>query len=622
VIRSISLDRASAHDEEDDFNVVRFEDNEEEEDTCLTKFNEMCQKGVAGLRIPRYQYGHKSDVPGAAPFWKCKATTSALKSDMTEPMTLSVVVRGKTKKDARRLAAKQMLEDLLRFGIVTQDIVDSKTPPALETAEELEASGAGVNGISSPDVAAAVSVLNQLWQKEKFVCKPKWCVVPVSTGSSCGWKCDLLIKTKHFGDIESSFTSTQKKTCRQMAAFKAVQRLRDMNYPGLDAVNINARRQSNVSTEAPQLDSEDDESSYFEDEPDDRTVETLNVQKDDLADIAKRSAAGEEQGASAPFAGGDAGFGSLFSIPNDTKIVIATGTTCCDDWVSSKVLGGCALGVYVDSCEARRTLKSHDASSGVDLDPAAPDSECRVICLASQDSVLVVCSDYFREARAATQNESAEEKNKNLRLGPDELIVDLVRSKCNHTIYPECNKGSWIPVVIRRVLERPDCIKYGMTLDEGALVLRVYHGVACRGFTDLGISSFALKGMVSSRQQLLASPAELVSEWLCCRLDPFSRRAFGHSAELCEVPQPVADNVVSAALIAAASQAIQKRIIESAESRRRKRYVNTEEFAELCDRLCADVTSSLAPSKEPRNAGEGATEQHDDDCKLIPMPVA
>jgi hypothetical protein len=568
-----------------------FETKDDDDDNCLTKLNELCQKGVSGLRVPRYYYEHKSDCPGMTPVWSCTAVTSAQPSEMAEPIPLKVVVEGKNKKDARRVAAKHLLADLIKFGLVTQDIVDMKIPSAPNVLpEEQDVLCPSPNFTVPPEVAAAVSVLNQLWQKEKFACKPKWSVVPVSSGATGRWKCDLLIKTKQLGDIESSYTSSQKKTCRQMAAYKAVQRLTEMKFAGLCSVNINARQQSNVSAEAPDLDSDDDESSWIENEidhpaPDTDVVAVPNPLEND-PDIVS------------PFTGGDAGFGSLFCIPEDTQVVIAESEADCDNWVSDNIRRDAIFGLYLDSYDVRDVFKPHAVSAGIDVTSALYKStDCHVICLASKTSALVVRADKFIDAHQSPRQSADLERSGSCLDDGGSCSPDS--KTCGSILKIPATKKTWVPESIRLVLERRDCAKYGMALDEGMLVLHARHGTTCRGVNDLAIASFALKGMSGSRAQLLPKPDELVSDWLCHCLNPFSLRSVRSVSGLSEVATATADSILPAILTATASTAIQRRIAESAESRRRKLFPNKEEYSELCSRLCYPSTLMPSPTKNP-----------------------
>jgi hypothetical protein len=573
-----------------------FETKDDDDDNCLTKFNELCQKGVAGLRVPRYYYEHKSDCPGMTPVWNCTAVTSAQSSENAESIPLRVVVQGKNKKDARRVAAKHLLADLIKFGLVTQDIVDMKISSIPDVPPE-EPDALCPSPTVSPEVAAAVSVLNQLWQKEKLACKPKWSVVPVSSGATGRWKCDLLIKTKQLGDIESSYTSSQKKTCRQMAAYKAVQRLTEMKFAGLCSVNVNARQQSNVSAEAPDLDSDDDESSWIENEIDRPCRETEVV--------AEPNPPQSDRDAVSPFSGGDAGFGSLFCVPEGTEVVFAESEADCAKWVSSNVLGGDMFGLYLDSYDVRDTFKAYASSAGIDVNSKVYKSnECHVVCLASKTSALVAHVDKFVDARQSPrQSADLERKGSCMDDGASCSLKDKsLGSSCQSVSNLPTKNKSWIPQSIRLVLARRDCAKYGMALDEGALVLHARHGVTCRGMNDLAVASFALKGMSGSRDLLLPKPDELVSDWLRQNLDPFSLRSVRCVSGLSETSNSTADSILPALLTATASIAIQRRIAESAESRRKKLFPNTEEYSELCARLCYPPALMPSLAKDPAPA--------------------
>jgi hypothetical protein len=560
------------------------EDGDDDGDNHLTKFNELCQRGIAGLRTPKYNYINLGPRAGTSLKWQCTATTAAKGPGDSEPVTLSQVVVGKNKKDARRIAARQLLAELVEREFLTQAVVDSKGTFAPPSARG-QGSGSGngqLTAAEARDIAAAVSILNQLWQKENFTCKPKWVNAPVSSGATGRWRCTLLIRTRKFGDVEVESVLSQKKQARQMAAHLAVQKLRQMGFPGIDDINVHAKPQANVMARPPLSDDSDGSSD------DGRApARTLN-------DATRRrlDTEVESDGELPPAAGAGAassGFGSLFGVPADAVVVIAKSIRECGEWVADNAADGTTLGVYLDSHSVRESFKSCAEGAGVDVESSAfLGNECRVIGLSTGKSTLLVAAHLLGDARAAAAAEAEPASG-----GGDEAVKPETPAAAVNG--PVANRPQearcWVPKPVRFVLERKECVKYGVGVEEGVIALRVCHGIQCRGLHELSVLSVALMGAPTKRSRILPSPRELVHDWLNQRLSPFSKASLKSVDGLAALVEATEDVVAPAIPAAIACSLIQRRVQETAESRRRKRYTNREEYMELCNRLCLPPTA-------------------------------
>jgi hypothetical protein len=551
---------------------------DDESDNHLTRLNELCQKGVASLCMPKYQYDSAPPRPGSAQMWECTATTQAQAPSTSAPVTITKVIIGRNKKNARRIAAKALLKELVTQGILTEEVIDTNVPitPQSTLARSVAMAAASLSTANLPpssEVAAAVSVLNQLWQKERFMCKPKWSLGPISGSATERWKCDLLIKTKLYGDVEVSAASSQKKYCRQLAAFEAVKKLIALKMPGIESINVFAKPHYNVSTKAPVLDDSDDD-----DERDvlakDGCDATAAVGAND--EIADGMGGGDDDPRANTFPGADAGFGRLFVLPETLSVVVATCAAVCNAWIAENVTDGCVLGLYLDSHEMREVLKDLAMEAKVDTDAVAySSSECRAICLSTIDTALLVCAHTFEEFRAPSNAKKVDIAADNGPLGRT-VPCPLIAMK----------KKSWIPKSVKFLLEKREYNKYGVALDEGAMILRACHGISCHGLHDLSVASLSLQGASSSNHRGLTRPDNLVHDWLRRRLEPFSAMVVQGVDGLAELVNSTADVVAPAVPTAVACIMIQFRIAQAAESRRRKRYTDSDAYLELSNRLC------------------------------------
>jgi hypothetical protein len=584
------------------------EDDEEESDNHLTNFNELCQRGVAGLRVPKYNYVHLSST-GKVPTWECTATTAATPPEGGAPVTISTFVVGKNKKDARRIAAKELLAELVKLKIMTQETVDTKGANVLDAArsqgtedESAENSATKLSPQLTADIAAAVSILNQLWQKEMFLCKPKWSNVPVSSGATGRWKCTLLVKTKQVGDVEVESILSQKKHARQMAAYEAVKKLRELNFRGIEQINVHAKPQNNIVSVAPTDDGDEDHESPcgVRDDIDEETRQRLDneVENDGEVDLP---ASGD---------GAISGFGTEFLVPPEISVVVAKSSEDCSEWIAGHVTDGTILGVYLDSRSVRETFMPDASQSSLAVSFVAFTSEdCRVIALSTGKAALLVSAHLLGDARPPLCREETvasqsgivsqvdEEAPSIAGSGPASLSTSEIAQSAGHDTARSAGE-SWIPKSLQFVLERKECAKYGIGLDEGVLTLRACHGVKCRGFHDLSILSLALKGVSGNKSSILASSSDLVLEWLNQRLSPFSEFSVMSIDGLSDIISSTADVVAPAIAVAVASSIIQSRVQETAEARRRKSFTDREDYMDLCNRLWVPPTAPPAPFKQ------------------------
>lgn len=567
----------------------------EDGDNCLTKFNELCQKGIAGLRAPKYQYVYRGPRPGSGPRWECTATTAAKHANSEEPVTLSTLVTAKNKKDARRIAAKKLLQELVNREILTKDTIDTKGGAGAEASQE-NVQSSDMTPAMVKECAAAVSILNQLWQKGKFLCQHKYTLQPVSSGANGRWKCNLFIKTRQKGDVEASHEASQKKQARAIAAYLAVEKLKEMKFPGINEINVDAKPQSNVSTSVPKCGSEGSSDGGSDDDV------TLAAALDETTGASSEDE--DEEHDMDVFAGGGA-FGGHFAVPNDVSILIAKDVADCNSWVAENAGDGCKLGLYLDSASAREAFKAFAKKGGIEINSEEFRTEsCRAICFASNRSAIFVCAHLLGDANAVevpqgivdTGSGQGVEKEADNPSGKGDQGEDKAcpsnepGEKCSNGTESESKSPtgskSWIPTSIKMLLERREFAKYGSTVKEGVISLRVFHGIECRGVHELGIASVALRGADGNRRAVMPRLQDLVRDWLRQRIDPFSSTCIESVSGLSEVVSSSKDIVAQAVPVAVAAFLIEGRLGETAESRKRKRYSNTDEYLELCNRLC------------------------------------
>lgn len=558
----------------------------DEDDNHLARFNELCQRGVASLCAPKYQYRHILDRVMDGYRWECIGTTTAQPPESQEFVTLSKTGRGKNKKDARRSAARLLLRELVDNGIISKELSDPRNPVVLQSSVEDETDEA-----MSAEVVLSVKILNELWQKARFICKPKWSVVPVSTGPAGRWRCDLLIKTKECGNIETFHVSCQKKLARQMASHNAVQILKSYNFPGL----FSRTSERDTDDEEFETESGDEELGFAA-----RNAECFN---EDQVDHAVR-----------PFDVTHSSFGSDFTLPENYTVAVAYSDADCNSWISENVKDSSSLGLYLDSYSMREALVRYANEADVDTQGEAYKSnECRVICFGTSTSALLVCAHAFEQdgkhdSSSATKNRdeveihAAEAENDpsddNNRKEAGATTAVQTEDPSLHeqlpTPYPDDLqatpaqlKVSWIPSSIKALLEQENTVKYVILADEGALVLRIRHGIRCRKLYDLSVASVALKGLLARSQGGLPQPDELVHDWLRRRFSPFSPGTFDTVPHIFDLLKSSKDIVLPAVPVALATSILQQRVSETAESRRRKRYGAMHAFEELRNRLCS-----------------------------------
>lgn len=573
VKKSIPLPVRAAEVEEDD-------DEDDDEDNYLTNFNELCQRGVAGLRVPKYNYVQLSTA-FKVPRWECTATTAATPPGGGEPVTLSKVVMGKNKKDSRRIAAKELLTELVNLKIVTQATVDTKGAyvPCSGRSQMASSSANKMSPKMMGDIAAAVSILNQLWQKEKFECKPKWSTFPVSSGATGRWKCTLLIKTKQFGEVEVESTSPQKKFAKQLTAFEAVKKLKELKIPGIDQINVHAKPQNNIVTVAPKELNCDGASPNA-------SVRTLDEATRQRLDNEVQGD-GEVDAHAGPN-GAKSGFGALFVVSPEVNTVIARSALDVSQWVADHVMDGTILGVYFDSRPVRKEFETDAKQAGRDVESLAFTSpECRAIAVCTGSSILLVAAHLvgdprpFRSSSAGSglKSEDVAKEEDNAQDNSAQIMPPLApgRSKLPGT--------PWIPKSLKFLLERSECAKFGVELDGGRMALRSCYGIECLGLNDLSTFSLAVKGVSDIKKGISHTAVELVSDWLNQRLSPFAEDCVNSVDALSDVLASTEDVIAPAVSVAFACSMIQSRVAEDCEKRRRKGVTYGEDYMELCNRL-------------------------------------
>lgn len=517
------------------------ENESDADDDYLTTYNELCQRGVANLEVPKYNYVFVSSAKMSSK-WECCATIAATPPWGGYPLTISKTVSGKNKKDARRVAAKALLSELVEQKILSPAIVATKGIYVTATARS--AARAAVNPESEnkmnakhlAEAAAAVSILNQLWQKEKFDGKPKWTLTPASSGATGHWKCSIFIRSKQYGDVSAECIQSQKKYAKHFAAYNAVQKLREQGCSDVDTINVQPKQQSNVVHSVADDCGGGSKSG----------LQSLNTM--DEASKSRLDSALHHHGEVTDFRNdGDVnpGFGTMFQLPSTVKILIARNVGDVNEWIADNVADGAALGLCLDSRDLRKALEAEARECQVDVASTAFSSdECRAIALSTETSAILVAAS-------------------------------LVES---------CVGTEWVPKSIKFMLERNECAKYGFGLDEGAIVLRYLHGINCANLNDLSSSSHALKEDWHARQGKAVTAAGLVSDWMNQKLSPFSNVCVESVSGLSEAVKSTEHVIAPVIILAVAGSMIRSRQRQEIE-RRRLKVVNRDDCAELSNRL-------------------------------------
>lgn len=513
------------------------DDEDDPEDDHLTTYNELCQRGVAKLEVPRYIYTQLSPTL-SRPRWECRATAAATQPRSGASVTITKTVIGKSKRDSRRVAAKALLSELVDRKIISQATVATKgyymTP-----APRLPAHSKSTSKIDSKqlaEAAAAVSILNQLWQKERFDGKPKWTLTPTSSGGMSQWICTVFIKTREVGDVSAESTQPQKKCAKQLASYNAVQKLKSLGFPDFETINVQPKPQANVMKSVPQdLDASDKNALQSLKTMDEGTKRRLDSEVCTSGEVATVQGDG----------GIDSGLGTAFQVPAEVKTLIARNVGDVNEWIAGNLADGASLGLCLDSKSLRETLEKEAKECSVDVKAASfSTQECRAIALSTGKSAILVAA----------------------------------------SLLEPCVGSDWIPKTLKFMLERYECAKFGFGLDEGAIVLRSSHGIQCANLNNLGSSSHTLKEDWNLKQGKFFTPAGLVSDWLNRKLLPFTDACVESVNGLAQALK-CTDHVIAPVLIlAVACSLIQGRLQQGIEERRRKGF-NRDDYMELSNRL-------------------------------------
>lgn len=546
----------------------------------VTTLNELCQRGVAGLRDLKCMYTELSSASKSAK-WQCTGTTAAIPVGGGDPVTLSKAVFGKSKRACRHIAAKELLADLVRRNIVTQDTVAAKGANLASLRRMQRAGFSALSPEENAQNAAAVSILNQLWQKEKFLCKPKCTLLEISSGATMRWRAVIFIKTADFGDIEADGISGKRRAAKQMAAFQALKKLKELNFPGIDKINVHAKPQKLITSQPP----EQIEQELFQEDDEDTLDEAIRHRLDNEV---------KGDGDVGATAGGGAAKSAMFAIPPNCSTKMARCAEDVDLWIADHVTDGTALGICIDSSAARQEFEKDTAQAARDVALCAFQAdECRAIALCSTSSALLVSAHFMGDPRttpiiqdeyssidrttgATTTNPGNDNSNVS-----SSLPVDA--SSCGQ---------SWIPKPLKVLLEREECPKFGIVLREGCLALRLCHGIQCMGMRELSdISNFVTDTTITNTASTMAR------QWLRQELFPHAADFPSSASELSYAAASTKDASAAGLFVAAACQTILTRIEKECERKRRNVFGSQHVCEELCNRLMKPLRNLQAPYK-------------------------
>lgn len=504
-------------------------DDVDDED-YLSQLNILWQRKVV-TAAPVFTYErHDGQSKAEAALWGCtvKISINPPGSEKVQKVTRSLIAR--SKKDARKKAAKVVLADLAEINPAVTKLGEpdgkSAASPAANSEMADMPSGAGT----------ATSILNQLWQKEYFKSRPEFNTEAAGGPSGVGrWRCDLVIRTKEFGVVAVFHISTQKKMAKQMSAWKGVEKLRELKMPGIDEVNVHSK---------PDVTGEVHRGIDITDPALANTEEMVRGSDDE----------GDDKLDDVPLKTGDL-FGSRLKLPVGFDLTVASSPAKCDEWIEKYCPEGTVLGVYLDSKSARRLFAAFAKCAGVSIEEHIMDEpRLRVICLSAMNRGLLL--------RAALLEKDA----------------------------TGFERSSWVPSSVLRLLERQGVHKHGVLLDEGKLVLATMHGARCQAMHDVSVSSFALSGLAAAKRRTILAPlGVLVTHWLQQDFNPFSPGCYQSCAEVLSTSSDMEEGDAQLSgpclLAAYACMCIQERIAHVASTKRLQLYGNVTEFEELSDRL-------------------------------------
>ncbi|CDF37445.1 unnamed protein product [Chondrus crispus] len=465
------------------------------------------------------------DRKDARGHWVCTGTVKVLFKEGEE--FLKKTVNAKSRKRAKQKVSKQLiaaLKEMIAASRKAESSGDAGSP-----SEEIDK----MTGIST-----AVGALTQLFHRHKLDTQPDTRFEEIGGGL---WRCTVIMAISGVGKVKVSEEGPQKKLAKSVASLKALERLRELKVIRPEEFShLKLCQTGKEGREAVSAKEANKMRSARED------IVQISDDDDDDDDDGEKKVTTEEDGE------------GRFLLPKHYLIVEATKPEHCEEWRTTHAKPGSEIGVFVDSCSARREfdgLKTNRVSAdGVTKDIGS----IRVLCFSTKTSCLVVRKD-----------KCTDEKSKD----------------------KDCEEGLWLPEAVCTLLCDRKIQKHGHNVDDGLVWLREYHGIQAWGMNDVSILSSASRSWSHcSNTRVLHGIHELMKYWLkkelvsVCLKDVWRK---GSASDEAVVPE--GDDTTGMAVVSAfACMCIQEQIRDEAVHKRTRLYGAAAEFRELSKRLMHD----------------------------------
>ncbi len=457
----------------------------------MSKLNELIPKIKHRFDMWRVDFfKNKNDNSGP---WLC---IMAMRDKMAKGDANKDVISkkaGKKKKDSKNLAAKYLIRKL-NEELDKERASETDTPMA-------DAHGRQVQNEPSHE-ENPVSILHIWWQKCLLSPKPDFVLkkaddVHGDFDGKTGWRCSLLVKLEG-AEKELSFYArdTVKNMAKKKAALKAVEHIRKLNLPGFEEALVQKKQ--------------DPQKILARQEREEPCPENTDEMCQDSDEYVSNSLPPTE---------------AVFSLPPAFSVKIANSAKECNAWVTANVKESKDIGLYVDSLLTRMEMlelaKKADCEANERIDNWDKwDLTCRVICLATETSALLLCTDFFMSGG-----------------------VGMIE----------------IPTSVRAVLENPDINKVCIWPDAAATTLRSNFEIDMSVTIDLGLDSFAISGV-----NMDCSTKNIVDLWLQERFQPFAESAIADVPGLQELMTKTSALVEPAVYSALVGPRVNKIIVQMA----------------------------------------------------------
>ncbi len=379
-----------------------------------------------------------------------------------------------------------------------------------------------------------VSILHAWWQKCLMSPKPDFVLkkaddVDGDFNGKTGWRCSLVVKLKGV-EKALSFHSrdSMKSMAKKKAALKAVKRIRELNLPGFEEALVQKKQ--------------DPQKILARQEREEPCPENTKEMCQDSDESVSNSIAPTE---------------AVFSLPPNFSVTIAYSARECSAWISANVTESKDIGLYVDSLLSRmEMLELAEKAECKVCKLDKQDLTCRVICLATESSALLLCTDFFMSG------------------GGGRIEV---------------------PKSLRAVLENPNIRKIAMWPDAAAAALRSNFEVEMSATVNLSLDSFALSGVRMDCS--MHSTKSIVDLWLKERFQPFAKTAIADVPGLQELMKKTDAIVAPAVYSALVGPRVNKLFVQMASAKEHQYVGQMAAFRELAQRV---TTPANIFRKRPR----------------------